>query len=592
MEHSGSDIAVEVDAPGAHRLNARAWISIEVSRDIELDLDDVCFITGFEGIPVYGGRVVDAADLSAVPAAAYELFEPVRGAGQRALRLREAHGRILLHAWGDPGFTLPAGCTRATLCDDDRLLQLRCGDVLLLEQVLGASGLPADADPRRRHAVRLTQVEAIVDPLNGRELLAVEWHAEDRLPFALPVALQTCAGMLADLSVARANVVLADHGRSIREALLVQQGGRADGRVRLPLSHAPLTVAEPGSGAACASSAAVAFQRDPLGACAPVSGVAVASDEEDGAPPALLWEARASLEASGPDDRHFVVKLCAGGYAELLFGDGRKGARLAPGTVFIARYRVGKASAGAVARDALAYMVVRGQRLPDIVIAPRNPLAALRCADGGGGQDTPAWQRAACYGSMPELAAAALRHPCVRQAAAWRAALGEDHTVHLAADLRDSLTPAPTVRRQLEAMLTPFMPGRHVLRVRAAVRVPIALGLSVRLLPGARRDEVVRELVSLFGERETACGRLAFFHPERRRLGQPVYTGSILALAGSVAGVDTVAVARLARLDACMDGGAGAGGRDMLAIGPGEITVLDAECQSAQRGMLEIRFAD
>ncbi|HEX7956568.1 MAG TPA: putative baseplate assembly protein, partial [Pyrinomonadaceae bacterium] len=101
----------------------------------------------------------------------------------------------------------------------DRRLRLKVGDVLILEEVRGPkTGNEADADKSHRHAVRLTSVEPAADPLDGQPVVNVEWDAEDALPFPLcitSVGEPPCCELVEDVSVARGNVVLADHGRTV-----------------------------------------------------------------------------------------------------------------------------------------------------------------------------------------------------------------------------------------------------------------------------------------------------------------------------------------------------------------------------------------
>lgn len=189
-----------------------------------------------------------------------------------SLRLYRAHNEIHLYTWGDAECCLPRGATSATLvdgppspppddgdeepCDDEkgvdkgegkghksressersgdgryryqddspeqqppaeRVLHLQVGDVLIFEEVVGPkTGDPDDADPARRHAVRLRRIEPVVDALYGQPLLEIGWAEEDALPF--PLCLSTlgpppdCA-LVENVSVARGNVVLVDHGR-------------------------------------------------------------------------------------------------------------------------------------------------------------------------------------------------------------------------------------------------------------------------------------------------------------------------------------------------------------------------------------------
>ncbi|WP_255954228.1 putative baseplate assembly protein [Streptomyces odontomachi] len=166
------------------------------------------------------GTVIDDRDLAVLDEqGGVEVFEPVVA---EPLVLREAHNTIRLWTWGGEVCALPRGATAATLrdewADEQRLLSLRPGDVLILEEVKGPrSGTPGDADPAHRQAVRLTSVTPAVDTVEDQPVLEVTWANEDALRF--PLRLVTLGGTdcvpVADVSVARGNAVLVDHGRSL-----------------------------------------------------------------------------------------------------------------------------------------------------------------------------------------------------------------------------------------------------------------------------------------------------------------------------------------------------------------------------------------
>ncbi|WP_282699977.1 putative baseplate assembly protein [Streptomyces sp. CC219B] len=171
------------------------------------------------------GTVVDESELGDLDErGSVEVFEPVVTADP--LELRVAHNTIRLWSWGGETPTLPKGATAATLRDEwtdpetcrDRRLDLRPGDLLILEEVKGArTGTPGDADPRHRQAVRLTSVTPAVDRIEDQPVLEVTWAAEDALRF--PLSLTTRCGRdclpVEDVTVARGNVVLVDHGRTL-----------------------------------------------------------------------------------------------------------------------------------------------------------------------------------------------------------------------------------------------------------------------------------------------------------------------------------------------------------------------------------------
>ena len=109
-----------------------------------------------------------------------------------------------------------------------RSLQLKVGDILIFEEVLGPkTGQAPDADPSHRQAVRLTKVTPEVDPLYGEKpygtpVVEIEWASEDALTFPLCISSQNrppYCDCLEDVSVARANVILVDNGIDTVEVL-------------------------------------------------------------------------------------------------------------------------------------------------------------------------------------------------------------------------------------------------------------------------------------------------------------------------------------------------------------------------------------
>ncbi|SCK08630.1 putative baseplate assembly protein [Streptomyces sp. WMMB 322] len=246
-----------IDYPMHDGCNARAFVTLEVAEPLVLHPGSYRFASidlrtpGLHEPPA-PGTVLDEEELAGLDErGAAEIFEPLDG---RLLRLHPAHNTIRLWTWGDEQCSLPRGATAATLRDewaDDehtcRILQLRPGDLLILEEVRGPrTGTPGDADPAHRQPVRLTSVTESVDELMGRPVLEVTWAPEDALRF--PLVLSTLGGPdcehVTDVSVARGNTVLADHGRS-----LTWNGGEPE-TVVLPPEPAVLPSCEPESGCA------------------------------------------------------------------------------------------------------------------------------------------------------------------------------------------------------------------------------------------------------------------------------------------------------------------------------------------------------
>jgi hypothetical protein len=225
--------------------NARAWVCVQTDSDFALDPRDVSFITDIDDPRLAGKIILNWDDVSNVPASAYEVFEVMLLESGAQIQFYAVHSEIHFYTWGEKECCLERGSTSATLVDDwvkkepspqpsdqaepkatasqssrERKLRfLKPGDVLIFEEVLGPiTGNPADADQSRRHAVRLTKVTPGEDALYKQPVVEIEWAAEDALPFPFCISAigeaPECK-YLENISVARGNVALVDHGRTV-----------------------------------------------------------------------------------------------------------------------------------------------------------------------------------------------------------------------------------------------------------------------------------------------------------------------------------------------------------------------------------------
>ncbi|MFI0711898.1 putative baseplate assembly protein [Streptomyces inhibens] len=217
-----------IDYPMHDGCSARAFVSVEVAGELTLLPGEFRFAA--VDVRTYGprdrpeiGTVIDDRDLAVLDErGSVEVFEPVTDA---PLRLRPEHNAIRLWTWGDEVCALPKGATGATLRDEwadeecqARALRLSPGDLLLFEEVKGPrTGTPGDQDPAHRQTVRLMSVTPAVDQLDNQPVLEVTWAPEDALTFPLCLSARggTDCRPVEDVSVARGNVVLVDHGRSL-----------------------------------------------------------------------------------------------------------------------------------------------------------------------------------------------------------------------------------------------------------------------------------------------------------------------------------------------------------------------------------------
>ena len=389
--------------------NARAWICAEVSGDVTLMPREIACITGLNEALSTGLRVLGWEDLVDDPAETYEVFEPLVDDPAEPIVLHASHNRIRFHTWRNTRCCLERGSTSATLADagtgDDRALDLAPGDVLIFEEVVGVrTGLPADADPSRRHAVRLTAVSRSEDPLGHgaapTPVLEIEWGVDDALPFPFCLSAMGPAPecrYIENITIARGNVILVDHGRTVDEEALgtvptgvSEQSCECAGRpgeverraamFRPSLRHHPVTFSEalptstqhgsPGMSERIPSAAALMRQNVRRAS----AQVWLTSD------PAQPWTARADLIGSTPSDPHFVVEVDNERIAHLRFGDGELGLEPPAGLTMSARYRIGSGMVGNVGAEAIGRLVV-AQRLSGVSISIRNPIAAAGGAD-------------------------------------------------------------------------------------------------------------------------------------------------------------------------------------------------------------------
>ncbi len=207
--------------------NARVWVYMELSSDLPEVLErDTKLVTGASStVPVLNPDSRDAAEVLGKKGA--RIFQTLHDQ-----ELRSEHNQMEFYAWGASELYLEKGATKATL--KGRFDGLQVGDVLLLEEVKNPETGEA-GNPDRRQVVRLTKVDPDQeDPLAGifknppdytaQQMTEIEWDVQDALTFPLWVAKAIC-GETSDfsgtvpISLARGNIILADHGESQSEEL-------------------------------------------------------------------------------------------------------------------------------------------------------------------------------------------------------------------------------------------------------------------------------------------------------------------------------------------------------------------------------------
>jgi uncharacterized phage protein gp47/JayE len=561
--------------------NARAWLALTVSGSgVPLTKDGVRFYTRLPGT---GTRLVadspeDRRALSFRPT----VFEPMHEA-----TLHEAHNELHFHTWSDARCCLPEGAIRATL--RGHLPDLSPGDVLLFEEQKGPlSGEPADADRTHRHVVRLTSVQAfaggspLTDPLDATPITEIAWALEDALPFPLCISSITDADHgetpVLDVSVARGNLVLVDHGRRLphpesfppvprARAMYPRQKGvdRCAPAVAKPvlpryrpeLAEGPLTrvgtVIRRVTAHGVTRSERVAF--DPTAPAARAFGFRV-----DGALPAIRlssqlgsdvrdWSARSDLLNSEADATDFVVETEHDGRTTLRFGDDHYGRRPEADTRFTADYRIGNGGAGNIGAEMLSHVVGADSRITSV----RNPMPARGGVDPESAAEVrrrapQAFRRQERAVTRADYAEVTERLDSVQRAAATPRWTGSWHTFFVTVDRRGGESiQHDGFRDQLAAHVDRYRLAAQDVAFNDPVYVSLELDLLVCVRPEYFRSHVRAALLEVLSSRRLADGGQGLFHPDRFSFGQPVYLSPVYAAARAVAGVSSLEVTRFER---------------------------------------------
>ncbi|HEV3468475.1 MAG TPA: putative baseplate assembly protein [Pyrinomonadaceae bacterium] len=593
--------------------NARAWVQVQT------DSDDVLLRRGtplLTRVAALGREVVnpqtDADAMRQIGAAQPETFETMED-----VRLFRAHNEIEFYTWGQERCCIPAGATRAALKGD--LTELRAGDVLVFEELVGPrTGEPADRDPSRRHAVRLTRVGSMTDPLfrepaeggDPQPVTSIEWHTDDALPFALCVSARTDSSeYVPKVSVARGNVVLADHGRTVREPLGVVPAASASlavvrppgddrcdesepapvaPRFRPRLGEQPLTHAAP------LRPSARGQARSPLERQPDASASAAFRWEMRDVLPAVelsdtgggLWLPRRDLLSSDAFAEEFVAEVEDDGGATLRFGDDQYGMRPTPGFEFTATYRVGNGAAGNVGAESIAHILTTDDRVTGV----RNPMPARGGTDPESTEHVrrvaPSAFRIQERAVTPEdYAEVAQRHREVQRAAATVRWTGSWRTIFLTVDRFGGRPVDPEFEQDIRLHLERYRMAGHDVEIDGPQFVPLEIEMTVCVEPGYFRGDVEAALLQVFSNTTLPDGRRGFFHPDNFTFGQPVYLSALYAAAQKVEGVRFVEIKKFQRLGFESTQALDAG---LMEVGRLEIARLDNDPNFAERGVLRL----
>lgn len=524
--------------------NARTWVCFEVQPGSTLDGSLVSLGTPLLTRGSLDAPMIDPNKLHEALAERPLIFET-----KQNLTLHSAHNCIRFYTWSDFECCLPRGATHATLQYEAAApLDLVVGQVLIFEEVISpTTGEEADADRSHRHAVCLTGVadrdplsNPLTDPLTGTQLVEIEWSEDDALPFPLCLSAIVRSEfenkVLSDVSVARGNIVLADHGQTIKDEPLVPEKAPDESEPYRPhLRERGLTFAGPLN-----SRSAFAMMQWDVSEARPSVTL-----EGDG----LTWAPQYDLLASDGFRVEFVVELELDNVAHLRFGDDLLGRQPSEGAAFTATYRVGNGRIGNVSAEAISHIVLWGSGIERL----RNPLAA------SGGMDPELIEEVRQYApqafrtqqravTADDWAEIVQRRADIQRAVANVRWTGSWYTVFITVDRRGGRPVDAGFEENLRAYLERFRIAGYDLEVNAPISVPLDISLRVFVKPHNFRSDVKRSLLRVFSAQALPSGALGFFHPDNLTFGQPVYLSQLVETAMSVTGVASVEVVRFQRL--------------------------------------------
>lgn len=585
--------------------NARVWVQIQVNGDIvPHKQQDILLPRGTKFLTRVPGQEnigVDSAwALDQLLSGKAEVFETMYNVAGFYTR----HNEIDFYTWGAQECWLAKGATSATL--QGHYPHLCPDDILVFKEVFSPlTGRTEDADLLHRHAVRLTGVTPEYDPLglwftqsedqnnSGEEqkqgegntlkkdhdytipITRITWHFEDALPF--PVCIATITGTsagytpLTHVSVALGNIILADHGGTVKEQSFATVPQHAITGTPLPhfypsLSYTPLVFSVPYDSTQKQSAyAATQFSSHDATATVKLSStmkddlvgqqeiLSLINSQLDLAKTAMkwtTWHPQRDLLESAPYDPHFTVEIDDDGRAYLRFGDDQHGLRPNPGTTFHATYRIGDGIRGNIGPESLYHIVnaEAGNMLSSGIQQIENPLAATggtapQSIDDVRQNITRSFILLERGVTPADYQTIAENDWEVAQANALMRWTGSWYTVFLAVE-RKNRRPfeADGYLDRIGALMEPARMAGADLVIVPPVYASLEITIKVQVQHHAFCDQVNDMLQEIFSSQQWADGQRGIFYPGNYRFGQPVYLSEIYAAASTVSGVASLEV--------------------------------------------------
>ncbi len=598
--------------------NSRTWAHIEVAPGIQplvLQKEVNGFITKLLTRSVKLPNVVRAGSkefAGVVQDGSVEVFELMDN-----VVLDPSLNEMYFYTWARKNCCLPEGATTATL--DTHLLALTPEQVLIFQEVRGPrTGKTGDADPRRRHAVKLKEVVYSYDPLGflnevpprfeKRPVTEISWSDADALPFPICITSSDDKGIDIIVSVVRGNNVLVDYGRTITSETLPSLPAP-------PINEPEMTFVEtPCDPCKKTTQTTVPFRYYPSLKYYPLTQAAIydATHGTDSANAAMHWDLKdvlpsvklkeqglsahwlplRDLISSNSNDKNFVAEVETNGVVYLRFGNDIQGKKPSTDILLNAVYRVGNGLTGNVGADVLKHLVTNDGSVSNAsIISITNPLPAT----GGKEPETMelvrkkapvayrTQKRAVTLKDYEDVSRTCM--PDIQRSAATLRWTGSWRTVFLTVDRLGGGNVENSLEEELRNCIEKYRMAGQDLEVENPVFVSLEINLVVCVLPNYFRSQVESALMKVLSNKKLIDGKLGVFHPDNFSFGQPVYLSPIYTAVQLVPGVASVNVTKFQRQGKDRDEALITG---FLPMGRTEIARLDNDPNFPEHGVFKL----
>lgn len=545
----------------------------------------------------------------------------------KEIRLEKRLNEIQIHTWGNSNCCLPAGSTTADLEGDLHDI-IQDGTYLLLEEVKGPkTGQPEGIDISHRQIVRITKSENIFDPLFNNEgrprekeedpkmpITRVNWDRADKLDFPLSISsVDENNEIIKGISVARGNLVLADHGRRIEEEGLplpvspIHESQRRAHRIRL--KYGPLSYRIDFDPERDRSVKDMLNNLDPRLAKPQILDLKMDLD------PLTPWTEApdSNLLNSSQFDHHYVVETDNSGQAVIRFGDGEHG-REPPETVPVNKdsetndekiginviYRFGVGRSGNIGPDSLVHIIDNEKGIGiSLVKQDETRLPIYNPLPAWGGIDpepienvkqlAPAEFHAKQFRAVTEAdyADAAKEHPDVDKAVATFRWTGSWHTVFISIDPFGANEVSANLMKQVKDLVEGRALAGYDVVINGPEYVPLEVEVDICASPDHFSGLVEKALLEALSSRKRSDGSFGFFYPDRFTFNQPLYLSELYDAIQKVKGVDSADIIKFNRLGKPINDDKENG---FIRLGNLEIIRLDNDPSLPDNGILKLNI--